>query len=142
MNERFAATTVAEIVARDFRTAMVFEQFGIDFCCGGRRRFEDACRAAAADPEDVARVLDALPPLDGSERPVAEWSIDQLVDHIVSTHHAYVRTAMPAIRGYLAKLVDAHGVRHPELRRVAACFDVLCEDLERHLIKEEQVVFP
>ena len=37
MSEQLTTTTVGEIVAADFRTAAVFEQFGIDFCCGGRR---------------------------------------------------------------------------------------------------------
>ena len=53
--------TVGDIVAADFRAAAVFEQFGIDFCCGGRRSLADACRAAAADPAAVVRALDALP---------------------------------------------------------------------------------
>ena len=43
MNERFEHATVGDIVAADFRTAGVFESFGIDFCCGGRRSLEDAC---------------------------------------------------------------------------------------------------
>src|SRR5436190_12854012 len=105
MDDRLATTTVAHIVANDFRTAAVFERFGIDFCCGGRRGFADACRTATADPEEVARALDALPPPTEGDEPVSEWPIDRLVDHIVSTHHAYVLSAMPAIRGYLARLI-------------------------------------
>jgi len=37
MINSFEQTTVGEIVARDFRTAGILEQFGIDFCCGGWR---------------------------------------------------------------------------------------------------------
>lgn len=36
-------TTVGEIVAGDFRAAAVFNQFGIDFCCGGKRTVATAC---------------------------------------------------------------------------------------------------
>src|SRR5881392_3700002 len=96
MTESFEHSTVGEIVATDFRAASVFEQFGIDFCCGGRRSVADACRAAAADPEVVRRALNALP--DGAldpEADVRQWPVDRLIDHIVSTHHAYVRAAMP-----------------------------------------------
>ena len=62
MNEQLATRTVGEVVAADFRAAAVFEQFGIDFCCGGRRTLDDACRAAAADPDAVVHALEALPP--------------------------------------------------------------------------------
>ena len=51
MNEHVATRTVGELVAADFRAAAVFEQFGIDFCCSGRRTLDEACRAAAADPD-------------------------------------------------------------------------------------------
>src|SRR6266545_2436769 len=117
MNERLTTATIGEIVAADFRTAAVFERFGIDFCCGGRRPLDEACRAAAADPADVVRALETLPPAADADADVAHWRLERLIEHIVSTHHAYVRGAMPAIAGYLEKLIAAHGSRHPELTR-------------------------
>lgn len=142
MSNRFETATVGEIVATDFRAADVFEAFGIDFCCGGRRSLADACRTAPADPEAVMRALEALPPARVDEDDVTEWGLDRLIDHIVSTHHAYVRSSLPTIARYLAKLVEVHGVRHPELGRVSAYFDQLSADLGQHLLKEEQVLFP
>jgi regulator of cell morphogenesis and NO signaling len=142
MNERLTTATIGEIVARDFRTAAVFEQFRIDFCCGGRRALDDACRAAAADPAEVLEALEALPSVGGEETDVTQWRPDRLIDHIVSTHHAYVRSSMPTIQRYLAKLVEVHGARHPELAVVAACFDSLSHELGQHLLKEEHVLFP
>jgi regulator of cell morphogenesis and NO signaling len=140
MSDRSAAT-VGDIVATDFRTAAVFEQFGIDFCCGGSRSLTDACRTAAADPDAVVRALEALPPASG-EDDVTQWPVERLIDHIIDTHHGYVRSALPAITRYLAKLNEVHGARHPELARVAACFDGLRTDFEQHMMKEEQVLFP
>src|SRR4051812_14344236 len=49
---------------------------------------------------------------------------------------------MPAITRHLAKLVEVHGSRHPELPRIAAYFDQVVADLSQHMIKEEQVLFP
>ena len=142
MNERLSTTTIGEIVATDFRAAAVFEQFGVDFCCGGRRSLDEACRSVAADPADVVRALEALSPVTDAEADVTEWPLDRLIDHIVSTHHAYVRSSMPAIRHYLAKLVEAHGARHPELLLITAHFDTVIRELGQHLLKEEQVLFP
>lgn len=142
MSDRSSSATIGDIVATDFRTAAVFEQFGIDFCCGGRRSLAEACRTATADPDAVIRALDALPPAIDHEADVTEWPLERLIDHIVSVHHAYVRSALPAIARYLAKLEEVHGARHPELARVAAGFDRMRFDLEQHMLKEERVLFP
>jgi regulator of cell morphogenesis and NO signaling len=142
MHESFDRTTVGEIVARDFRTAAVLESYGIDFCCGGRRTLAEACRAATVDPTAVERALAVLPPPDAGADDVTQWPVDRLIDHIVSTHHAYIRTALPLVGRYLAKLVEVHGGRHPELSRIAASFEHMGNDLLQHMTKEERVLFP
>ena len=143
MIERLDTTTaIGDIVATDFRTAGIFEQFGIDFCCGGRMSLADACRAATVDPSDVIRALDSLPPASGVDEDAARWPVDRLIDHIVTVHHGYVRRSMPLIAGYLAKLESVHGARHPELTRVGACFEQVSVELRQHMMKEEHVLFP
>jgi regulator of cell morphogenesis and NO signaling len=142
MNERLTATTIGEIVATDVRTAGVFEQFGIDFCCGGRRCLADACRSASADPSVVIRALDALPPSQDVGDDVTLWPIGKLIDHIVSCHHAYIRTTVPTITRYLSKLAVVHGERHPELASVRMYFERMAADLSQHMVKEEHVLFP
>ncbi len=141
MSERFANATVGEVVAIDFRAADVFERFGIDFCCGGRRSFDEACHQAAADPAAVMRELDALPSTT-DEEDVSEWPLDRLIDHIVSRYHTDVRSALLTITRYLTTLEGVHGQRHPELARVRMYFEQLGQDLLQHLVIEEQVLFP
>src|SRR5213592_3388549 len=142
MSERFVNATVGGIVATDFRSAAVFERFGIDFCCGGRRSLDDACRSAKADPAAVMSALDAMPSSIDEDTDVTRWGLDRLIAHIVSTHHAYIRSVLPAIGRYLTKLQDAHGTRHPELHRIGRVFAQVSADLTQHLLKEEQVLFP
>jgi regulator of cell morphogenesis and NO signaling len=142
MIEHLEHSIVGDIVAADYRAAGVFEQFGIDFCCGGRRSVADACREASADQAEVVRALHALPPDQQHEDEVAGWPVGRLIDHIVQVHHSYVRFALPRIAGYLARLQDAHGARHPELAHVAVMFDRIGVELEQHMLKEERVLFP
>jgi len=137
-----ATALVGDIVAIDFLTSGVFERFAIDFCCGGRLSIEAACREATVDPADVIRALDALPPSISGDDDAAEWSAERLIDHIVSVHHAYVRQALPLIAGYLARLQQVHGERHPELARVGEAFEALSIELSQHMMKGEHVLFP
>src|SRR5262245_41612270 len=109
MRETLTQTTVGDIVASDFRAAGVFEQYGIDFCCGGRQSLGDACRAADANPEAVICALEALPAGSGQDDDMTTWPASALIDYIESTHHTYVRAAIPRIGAFLEKLVAVYG---------------------------------
>src|SRR5262249_31145908 len=122
MSEAFERTTIGDIVALDFRAAAVFEQFGIDFCCGGRRSVAEARATAAVNPLEVEAAIEALATGAAGDFDVTVWPLDGLIDPIVPMHHGYVRSAMPTIQQYLAKRVQVHGQRHPELTNVAAAF--------------------
>jgi regulator of cell morphogenesis and NO signaling len=143
MTSPLAPQTLGTIVANDYRAAAVLARFDLDFCCGGKRTLEEACRAKGIDPEQVAAQihdeLGSAPPGDGSD---AAWDVDALVTHIVETHHQYVRTSAPRITAYLNKLVSVHGERHPELARVAEHFVDVGRELTSHMYKEEEILFP
>jgi regulator of cell morphogenesis and NO signaling len=137
--------TIGEIVASDYRAASAFSEFGIDFCCGGKRTVEEACTARRVDPAAVIAAVNRATATATATGPAAgddAWEPAALVDHIVTRHHAYVRAAVPRIAGYLAKLAAVHGERHRELFRVADRFAAIGHDLQAHMYKEEQILFP
>ena len=68
--------------------------------------------------------------------------IDALVDHLEQTHHEYLHEELPRLSTLVAKVAAVHGERHPELADVATTYEELRADLEPHLRKEEQVLFP
>jgi regulator of cell morphogenesis and NO signaling len=53
-----------------------------------------------------------------------------------------VRSECPRILALIAKVVGVHGKNHPELLTVQAIFAALSEELQLHLMKEEQILFP
>ncbi len=132
--------TLAEVVNADPAATRVFESFALDYCCGGRRRIDEACATAGVA---VAAVLDALEDL--GPAPEVDWATmgpAELVDHLEATHHAYLHAEFGRLTDLTEKVVAAHGTRHPELAEVAAAYGALRADLEPHLMKEEQVLFP
>lgn len=144
MYAEYTGATVGELVAQRPRRSKVFEQYGIDYCCGGKKPLTLACAEKAVDFDSVARDLantDAQP-RDPSEVDWTKASLTDLADHIVEKHHEYLREALPRISGLTAKVAEVHGGRRPELREVKYVFDGLRAELETHMMKEEQILFP
>ncbi len=136
-------STVRDVVAGDYRAATVFEKHGIDYCCGGARPLGAACREAGVPAEALLAELAGLgaaPREDG--RDYAAMDPAALVDHIIATHHAYVRGAIPTLLAHTAKVAEKHGERHPEMVEVARVFEGVAQEMTQHMMKEEQILFP
>jgi regulator of cell morphogenesis and NO signaling len=138
------APTIGQKVAANPSRAQVFERWGLDYCCGGKRSLREACHERGLDPIALQRELDADDSRStGSDG--ADWTVrplGELVDHIITTHHGYLREALPRITGLIAKVVQAHGAAQPKLYEVEAVFTALRQELERHTWDEERLLFP
>jgi regulator of cell morphogenesis and NO signaling len=135
--------TVRDFVVKDFRTAAVFEKHGLDFCCGGGLPLEDACRKKGLDADAVQRDLAAVMATKNDAGPGPEsWELDALANHIVATHHAFVRESLPALIQHSEKVARVHGDRHPEMVDVARHVTTLAHEMTQHMMKEELVLFP
>lgn len=141
--KNYHSCTVGQIVAGNFDTTKVFSRYHIDFCCHGNTPFAEACRNRGIDPEAVARELNELQENTVSNAPdFAGWPIDLLIDYVLKIHHRGIRAKGPQIEALLTKVTEAHSKNHPELLQVQALFRDSLLDLENHLSKEENVLFP
>ncbi len=143
MTEDPSTKTIGGFVADDYRTARVFEKYGIDFCCGGNVSLGAACRQKGIDVISILWEIEAVKsePVDRSQN-FAAWDVPFLADYIVNVHHAYIKESSGEIVFYAKKIVEVHGARHPELREIAATFDRIVADLAPHLREEEEIFFP
>jgi regulator of cell morphogenesis and NO signaling len=132
--------TLGDLVTRTPAAARVFERAGIDYCCRGHRTLAEAAEAAGLDAASLAEEIDVLDGTTDEEWPSLPPAA--LADHIVATHHAYLREELPLLATLAVKVERAHGARHPELANVRALVEVLRADLEPHLDEEERVLFP
>ncbi len=135
--------TVGSIVARNWRTASVFQQHNIDFCCKGNISLSDACEVARLEPDQISHEINAV--LEANTLPevdYAAWPLDQLAEYIETRHHGYVTARMPELSAYLDKLSIVHGERHPELLKIRDLFTQSVGELTTHMKKEELMVFP
>jgi regulator of cell morphogenesis and NO signaling len=143
MQEFTGDQTIGEIVSTDFRTATVFEGYGIDFCCGGKVALAAACSKKGLDLVAVLSELASLAdePVDRS-RNYSSWSLPFLADYIVNTHHVYLKENDGQIAAYARKIAEVHGANHPEVVRIAVIFEKIAADMVGHLQEEEEAFFP
>lgn len=138
--------TVAEIVLRHPLLRPRLEQLGIDYCCGGKKTLLEAVKHAGLDLETVLTVLTNALAHSKAAASETDWTTASLTDlatHILDTHHLFTKAQLPRIDLLLAKVQKAHRASHgPLLDAVRSAFDPLRAELEAHLMKEEQILFP
>lgn len=135
--------TVRELALEVPNATRVFEKLKIDYCCGGGRSINEACKAAGVRVDELTRMLEEAGAKQGDgERDFHSGPLADLIRHILDTHHVYTREESARIQALLEKVCAKHGERHPELLDVAALFRRLDADLRPHLFKEEQILFP
>ncbi len=140
-----AEKTVREWALENPAATRVFEKLGIDYCCGGNKSLDQACRTANLSTDEV---LDSLEMADHAARAaqsVRNWPTEPLADlisHITNTHHKYTREEIARLAPLLDKVCSVHGQNHPELQTVRTSFRGLAQELTTHMMKEEMVLFP
>lgn len=135
--------TLAEVAAGSPTAVSVLERYGLDYCCGGKEGFEQACLAKGLDPQSVAAEILGSGTAGADGRDWRAAPLRQLVAHIVSAHHEYLKLELPALGKRMQKVLEVHGERDPQtLGRMSEVFAALREELELHLHKEEAILFP
>jgi regulator of cell morphogenesis and NO signaling len=135
--------TVGELVAERPGRSRVFESFGIDFCCQGARTLQAACEGKGLSAATVVEKLEAESA--GKTEPMknpAELPANELCRYIVETHHGFLRRELPRLGGLSEKVARVHGTHTPSLVEVAQVFSQVYQELDSHMMKEEQILFP
>ena len=136
--------TVRDLAVEIPGATRVFEKLGIDYCCGGMRSLTDACAAAGIPRDEVMTSLQTV--IASSEKSTEpdfqKATLEMLIEHIVSKHHKFTRQEIERLKALLEKVCSVHGANHPELFKIQSLFLDLAAELETHLAKEEQVLFP
>ena len=136
------AKTVAQIAIENPNAAREFEKLGIDYCCGGKQTLDEACAAAHVSVDEVLSRLEKASSGPAASANFESVPLTELIAHIGSTHHVFIRQESPRIQELANKVAAKHAANHPELRQVQEIFVALAEELSVHLMKEEQILFP
>ncbi|HET8997360.1 MAG TPA: iron-sulfur cluster repair protein YtfE [Acetobacteraceae bacterium] len=136
----FADRTLAEIAATLPGATGVFRRHKLDFCCGGRVMLSQAAADRGLALPELESELDAVAALGlAADRPE---STDALITLIETRYHAVHRRELPELVR-LARRVEAVHKHHPAAPTgIATLLEQMEGELEDHMQKEEQVLFP
>lgn len=136
-------TTVGEIVRAVPARSRLFENLGIDYCCGGKKLLAEVCKTKGLDPETVVAMLGALD-AEASE-PAANpdsMSPSELCDHIERVHHGYLDKELPRLDFMTRKVAAVHGDHEPRLLEVRRVFEQFSAEIVPHTKEENEKIFP
>ena len=134
---------IGQLASDDYRYAGVLKKYDIDFCCGGGQTLEAVCQQKGIDSTELVKELEGV--LTNKEKHAQDfksWAPTQLINYIISKHHAYTFHIIDQVNEYLEKLCLVHGNSSPELFEIQKNWKVLDAELKSHMMKEESILFP
>lgn len=136
--------SLGQLARRISGATRLFDAHHFDFCCGGNQSLRSAAAAAGVDPAPIVQELHAL---EGRVAPTGETDWGQatpaeLVAHILARYHAVHREQLPELIRLARKVEQVHGERADCPRGLADHLAEMAQELESHMRKEEDVLFP
>ena len=134
--------TVADYVTENIKTADIFKNHGIDFCCGGNISIEKACAKKNVNQEVLEKELNQVDAVRDVIEDYNKWELDFLMIYIENVHHTYVKESMPLISEYANKVAKVHGHHYSQVLKINQLFHEVANELLAHMQKEEEILFP
>ncbi len=135
-------STLADLATSHAGASRVFHRHRLDFCCHGRVTLEAACAAQRLDVGALINELTTEQARDTSFRAWDQAPLRELIAHLLERFHADHRAELPRLIEAAAKVERVHEDKPDCPRGLAAHLMRMAEELEDHMQKEEQVLFP
>jgi regulator of cell morphogenesis and NO signaling len=138
---------IGEIAAIFPKATDIFMDYEIDFCCGGDRPLKVALEKQGISEEEMLYKLNkAYDEFEDSIDSEVDWQkrpMTELIDYVVNKHHSFMKQELPITDKLLNKILKVHYIDNGELlSKLNKLFSNLKVEIEEHLIKEEELLFP
>jgi len=136
----YADRSLADIAASVPGATRIFRRSKLDFCCGGRVSLADAAAAKGLALPELESELGAIAALAlPAERPEAT---DDLIALLEGRYHAVHRRELPELVRLARRVEAVHCDRPAAPHGLANRLERIVGELEDHMHKEEQILFP
>ncbi|WP_032123423.1 iron-sulfur cluster repair di-iron protein [Clostridium amazonitimonense] len=138
---------LGEVVSIFPKSSEIFNELKIDYCCGGHDSLGEALKEKGLSSNGIIEKLnEEYEKFIKSNSEYRDWRKEKptdLMENILNTHHNFTKKELKEIDALLFKVLKVHFKHHgAELMKVHRLFGALKTELEEHLIKEEENLFP
>lgn len=138
---------LGEIVSVFPGSAEIFNEYKIDYCCGGHDTLKEALKEKnIPEQEFLKKMNSAYESFVKEASEYKDWRREEpqkLIKHIINSHHQYTKKELKDIDFLMTKILKVHFKSHgEELLKLHRLFGGLKIELEEHLVKEEENLFP
>ena len=136
-------TTLADLAVTMAGASRVFHKHGLDFCCHGNISLKETCDRKGISFETIVKEIEQEEQATGEtfdrwdERP-----LDTLIDHILERFHETHRGDLPRLTAMAKRVETVHETKADCPHGLRDCLEQMSVELERHMQKEERILFP
>lgn len=128
------------------KTAKVFQEYKVDFCCGGHKPLSQVIKEMNLNGDEILAKLNKVgeetEKLKEAGKNFGKMSQAELIEYVENIHHSYLRRIFPDLSELTTKIMKVHGPNHSSLFKVHKIYSDIKTALEQHLVMEEEVLFP
>lgn len=138
-----AETTLADLAVTRAGASRVFYKYGFDFCCHGNVSLKESCNHKGINFEMmVEEIQQEEQVLDETFDRWDEKPLGELIGHILVRFHEAHRRELPRLIEMAKKVETVHATKSDCPHGLRACLEQMSAELERHMQKEERILFP
>lgn len=139
--------SLGEIVTAYPAVVPELNKYKMDYCCGGKEALREAIKVLKLNEQTVLVDLErAVSNTLASDKVVRDWSdesMSSIINHLLTTHHVFMKETLAELNDLMFKILKVHFSTNGEtLLQVHHLFGNLKTELEAHLVKEEENLFP
>ncbi|BFM11978.1 iron-sulfur cluster repair protein YtfE [Simiduia litorea] len=134
--------TVGQLARQIPGATALFNQLGLDFCCGGNVKLKQALAEHDIDQVKVIAALDSLAARGSDEKDWSSAPDTELIDHILTRYHDVHREQLTELIRLASRVEHVHGDKPECPKGLAQHLMLMDEELNNHMQKEEQILFP
>lgn len=138
----FYSTSLEKIAQTIPGASSVLNQYNLSFCCGGKHTLTEAANKAQLDADEINAALMNLVPSSKTNHDWQQASNKELIEHILERFHQVHREQLLELIRLAERVETVHGNRPECPNGLAAHLHYMKAELEGHMQKEEQILFP
>lgn len=134
--------TLGELAIAIPRATVLFREYNLDFCCGGKQTLLRAANILGLDIEALEAHLSYLAEQPSTETHWPSAPPGDIIPYIIQRFHDRHREQLPELILMAEKVERVHHEKTACPHGLAAQLTLILNELSQHMMKEERILFP